>query len=160
MKEIIENLFIGNQRDYEEYKNNSNFYFVLAAKNPWHKEELGYTEKSCDKKDPEYLAAFRENRLVLNIVDAPKKEFFNILLFNYSNYFIKEALENNKNVMICCNKGESRSSAIAIWYMIHQTDIFNFATVFEEIEMTFKEIYYGNCKLGKGIKEFLKENWR
>lgn len=58
MKEVFKNLYVGNQQDYETSTfTYSEWAFLLAAKEPWHRRALGYTGRAADKNDPEYLMA-------------------------------------------------------------------------------------------------------
>ncbi|WP_051461060.1 hypothetical protein [Ruminiclostridium josui] len=86
MREVFSNLYCGSQSDYEEIdrdclKNKTTGNFVMwaivhACKEPHHRTFVGYTGRGCPKDSPEYLWAECGNRLALNIVDAPKPEFF------------------------------------------------------------------------------------
>ena len=42
MQKIANNLYVGNQQDYEAKFFDDTFSFLLAAKEPWHREMLGY----------------------------------------------------------------------------------------------------------------------
>ena len=71
MKEIFPNLFIGNQDDYESLvRLQDGWKVVHACKEPYHRRALGYSTRGAPKDHPEYLIAFRDNELILNMVDA------------------------------------------------------------------------------------------
>ncbi|EMO60011.1 hypothetical protein LEP1GSC161_0256 [Leptospira santarosai str. CBC1416] len=64
MIEIIPNLHIGNQSDYEtNIANRHNWFVIHACKEPFHRNLLGYSGKGAPKEHPEYLLARRGNRL-------------------------------------------------------------------------------------------------
>ena len=71
MIEILINLYIGDQYDYEnQVKFKSAWNVIHACRNPHYRRFLGYTGRGAPKGHPEYLIARRENRLYLNLVDA------------------------------------------------------------------------------------------
>lgn len=157
MKEVTKNLYVGSQEDYE----NSVFLpyewsFVLAAKEPWHRNALGYTGRAAPKNHPEYLMARRDNKLILNLVDAPKPEFFDKRIIDTALEFIKEELSKGKKVGIFCNQGESRSATIAILYLIKHGIIKG--NTLEDCEVEFLKIY-PEYNPGAGIRGFIKEYW-
>ncbi|HHX60594.1 MAG TPA: phosphatase, partial [Epulopiscium sp.] len=103
MEMVHENLFISNQIDYESGTfNNNDWSVLLAAKEPFHRQALGYTGRAVAKDDPEYLYAKRDNKLILNLVDAPKSIFFDKGLIDLALDFIDEELNGGKKVLIVC----------------------------------------------------------
>lgn len=156
MKEVFENLYVGNQSDYEVGQFDDTWSFVLAAKEPWHRAAVGYTGRACDKFDPEYLMAARDNKLILNLVDTPKPEFFDKRIIDAALEFIEGESSEGKNVLICCNKGESRSTSIALLYLIKQGIITG--ETLEDCEAEFLKIY-PEYNPGAGIRGFVKENF-
>jgi len=71
MKEIYSNLYIGNENDYVSYvQGHDGWAVVHACKEPYHRQALGYTGRAAPKTHPEYLIAWRGNRLILNLVDV------------------------------------------------------------------------------------------
>lgn len=157
MRIVLENLWIGNQVDYEAGVFDSNeFSIVLAAKEPWHRQALGYTGRSAAKDHPEYLMAIRDNNLILNLVDAPKAEFFDKGLIDIALNFIKEQHNLGKKTVIVCNKGESRSASLALLYLVRWKYID--VDTLEEAEAEFLKLY-PEYNPGSGIRGFVKENW-
>lgn len=157
MKEVFRNLFVCNQVDYENsVLPESEYSIVLAAKEPFHRSALGYTGRAASKLDPEYLIARRDNKLILNLVDAPKAEFFNKDIIDTALYFIEDELLDGKKVVIVCNKGESRSASIAMLFLIKNgtLDFDNFV----DIEAKFMSIY-PPYNPGDGMRGFVLENW-
>ena len=157
MKEVYKNLFVGNQSDYETVKDNEDFSFVLAAKEPWHRQAIGYTGRACDKNNDEYLMSYKENKLILNLVDAPKPEFFDKRIIAASLNYFDLQIEFGQKVLICCNKGESRSPSIALLYLIKQGIIKG--ETFEDCEAEFMKVY-PEYNPGEGIRGFCKLNWQ
>mgnify|MGYP001408395770 CR=1 FL=1 len=157
MKEIITNLYVGNQEDFETgIFIPSEWSFLLAAKEPWHRQALGYTGRAAAKDDPEYLMAKRDNKLILNLVDAPKSIFFNRDVIDAGLDFIKAQLNEGKKVGVFCNQGESRSASIGLLYLITSGHI-NTDTL-EDAEAEFLKLY-PEYNPGTGIRGFVKENF-
>ncbi len=159
MKNILDNLYVGNQQDYESTFFDDGFSFLLAAKEPWHRETLNYTSRSAPKEHPEYLWAYRDRgtKLILNMVDAPSSLFFSKEMIDESLLFIEEELFKGRNVLICCNKGESRSASIGLLYLIKNGIIKGEAL--EDCEAEFLKLY-PDYNPGKGIREFVKMNFK
>lgn len=156
MKKIIENLFVGSQEDYETIPFTKEWSFLLAAKNPWHKEYVGYEGKSCAKDHPEYLLARRGHRLILNLVDASKSIFFDKGLINEGLKFIEDELSKGKKVGIFCNEGRSRSASLALLYLVKHGLIEG--DTLEDVEAEFLKLY-PEYNPGAGMRGFVKENW-
>lgn len=156
MTEIYQNLFVGSLIDYEQNQFNEDFYFVQACKEPCHRKALGYSGRSADENHPEYLIAYRERRIILNMIDPPTSKYFENVLFEKSLNFIDEHLKSGKKVLIHCNQGFSRSPSIGLLYLatIKKID----SSSFENAESDFLKLY-PNYK-PNGIKEFLILNWK
>lgn len=156
MKEIYNNLFIGNEDDYNVIKTIDGFNYVLAAKEPFHRQMLGYTGRAAPKDHPEYLYGFRYNKIILNIVDAPKPEFFADKMIDAALLFIHSNIATHK-VAIICNQGKSRSAIIGLLYMIRH-DLIDLGNSFEECEKNYKMIYPDYEPLN-GIREYVKQKY-
>lgn len=157
MKEIAKGLYVSNQEDYE----NGNFdpewwSFLLVAKEPFHRSAVGYTGRALDKNHPEYLMARRDNKLILNMVDAPKSFFFSKDLIDKGLRFIGEELRKGQKVGIVCNVGESRSATMALLWLV-RTKAIDVKTLVDA-EAEFLKLY-PNYNPGAGIRDFIKENW-
>ena len=156
MREVFNGLWVGNQSNYECGDFNDNMAFVLAAKEPWHRNELQYTGRAAPKEHPEYLMARRENKLILNLVDAPKPEFFNKNIIDAALDFIEEHLLSGKNVFVVCNEGRSRSASIALLYLIKHGIIKG--ETLEDCEAEFLKVY-PEYNPGTGMRGFVKEHF-
>jgi len=150
MIEVMQNLFVGNQDDCKDFDG----AIVHAAKEPYHRQFVGYTERAAPKDHPEYLWAVRDNEIALNAVDADKPEFFAISMINAALDFIDTKLNEGLKVLVHCNQGQSRSPSIALLYMKGRLP-----DDFTEAEEQFRKIYPGyNPK--NGIREYVKAHWR
>ena len=119
MIKVDNNLFVGDERDYEfNVSRQDGWAIVHACKDPYHRQALGYRTRGAPKDHPEYLVARRGNRLILNIVDANDPSFFAKEMIDQALDFIDKSLSNGKKVLVHCNQGESRSPSIAlyIWF--------------------------------------------
>lgn len=158
MIEVYRNLFVGGEKDFAKVAHQSNWAFVQCAKEPWHRQALGYVERSPRKDDPEYLIAVRPNRLILNMVDAPAPEFFRSVLFYEACDFIEAQLFNDeRKVLVHCNKGESRGPSVAMVYLAFRVKVLP-STSFMEAVKGFAALY-PRYSPGKGIREFLQREW-
>jgi predicted protein tyrosine phosphatase len=168
MREVYPNLYCGNDQDWlnleKEFINSTfvdqptqNWAVAHAAKEPNHRQFVGYTGRGCPKESSEYLWAERGNRLALNIVDAPKPEFFAKEMIDKALDFIDEKLKAGYKVLVHCNQGESRSPSIVLLYLIKKGIIID--ETLEDCEAEFMKIY-PEYNPGAGIRGFLKEHWR
>ena len=140
MKEVAENLFVGNMYDYENFvKNQVGWSIVHACKEPYHRQLLGYRTKGAPKEHPEYFFAERGDRLYLNIVDAPDPAYIPKVIIDKAIEFIDNKLKLGNKVLIHCNEGMSRSPIIALLYLA-TTGKYN-GKNFEIAEKEFNEIY-------------------
>ena len=155
MKEIGENLYVGNLEDYKKYQYETDFCFVQACKEPCHRNAVGYSGKSVAKTHPEYFFAYRENRLILNMVDTLTSKYFDKSLFDESIKFIEKNINLNKKVLIHCNQGTSRSPSIGLLYLAIKEKIKN--TSYSVAKEDFLRIYPNYNP--SGVQEFLINNW-
>ena len=158
MIEVFPKLYVGNQDVYEHFGYvHDEWAFILAAKEPFHRQAIGYAGRACDKSHPEYLMARRDNKLILNLVDAPKPEFFDKRIIDAALDFIAEQLSIGKNVFVICNEGRSRSASIALLYLIKHGIIKG--NTLEDCEAEFMNVY-PEYNPGAGMRGFVKEHWR
>lgn len=155
MKEIDTNIFVGSLEDYENIKLDADFTFVQACKEPCHRQALGYSGRAINKNRPEYLVAYRPQRIILNMVDADTGKYFSNILFEKSLEFIASNIKNDKKVLIHCNQGYSRSPSIGLLYLAINGKIRN--KNYKEAKEDFLKIYPEYSP--KGVQEFLIENW-
>ena len=159
MIEIYTNLFVGDQSAYESnVKYQSDWAVVHACKEPFHRRALGYKEPGAPKDDPEYLFARRDNRLILNMIDAPNPEYIPKKMVDTAIQFISEQLAENKRVLVHCNKGQSRSPGIGLMYLVKHTDKLP-KTSFVEAERAFRKIY-PLYEPARGMRGFMQKYWR
>jgi predicted protein tyrosine phosphatase len=157
MIEIYPNLFIGTADDYEfQVKGLKSWSVVHACKEPYHRRELGYTTRAAPKDHPEYLIAKRENRLILNLVDAPNPAYIPKEIIDAALEFIHKELSDGRKVLVHCNLGESRSPSIGLLYLAIYTE--KLSKEFAIAENEYRQIY-PSYNPGAGMKGFLVKNW-
>ena len=168
MKEVFTNLFCGNDDDWlnllkTHYPNcnkvdePADAWAVLhAAKEPCHRQFVGYIGRGAPKDSPEYLWAQRGNRLALNIVDAPQSIFFDKSMIDKALNFIEQKLGEGLKVLVHCNEGHSRSCSLCLLYLIKHGIIKG--DTLEDCEAEFMKVYPG-YNPGTGIRGFVKEHW-
>ncbi len=126
---------------------------VHACKDPCHRCAAGYTEKSLPTDHPHYLALERGNHLYLNLIDPPVPLFKLESFVRFFEFMDRQIA--HRPVLIHCNKGESRAPSLALLYMAKRG--FLPGESYAQARATFEEKF--PYKPGKGIENFLKENW-
>lgn len=159
MKEIFPNLFIGNQNDYDsKIQHEPGWCVVHACKEPYHRRALGYKKLGAPQDHPEYLIARRENRLILNLVDADDPAYIRKEIIDAALDFISTSLASGSRVLVHCNEGCSRSASIGLLYLVMNTDELP-KEEFLKAEVAFRLIYpQYNPK--NGMRGFMMSNWR
>ena len=174
MQKVFKNLYCGSEQDFYASLLCLNFpprtemelltcmpeewAVVHAAKEPFHRMALGYVGRGAPKDHPEYLWSERPgNRLAMNIVDAPRPEFFDKGMIDKALDFIGQKLSEGMKVLVHCNQGESRAPSICLLYLI-KTGALKGPTL-QEYVAEFKEIY-PDYNPGAGMWGFVEANWR
>lgn len=157
MIQVHPNLFVGSQDDYETGRNDFESWLVVhACKEPYHRQALGYTGRAVSKDHPEYLIAMRDNRLILNLVDAADPAYIPDEIMDTAVSEIHNALGRGQQVLVHCNQGHSRSPAIAMLYLGIHTNVLPLS--FEEACAAFSRIYPPFAPAG-GTFGFLRRRW-
>jgi len=168
MIEVIKNLYIGGDKDYERIKNNKGWSIVRCCKEGpgGHRDTLGYTTLGAPK-DKNYLWVLKGNRLVLNMLDLDKEysisdtdpkirtslDFIDKMV-SIALDFIDKKLQSGDKVLVSCNKGISRSPTTAFLYMKKAGEFPTYK--FSQARRVFKALYppYDpNLVMNKYVKE-------
>ena len=158
MVEIYNNLFIGNQDDYEgKVRAQPNWAVVQACKEPYHRQALGYSGRGAPQNHPEYLVAKRGNRIILNLVDVDNPDWVSPIIIDEAIRFIKSNLESGKNVLVHCNQGMSRSAGIGLLYL--STQGYFRGESFEVAENKYRTSIYPEYNPSQGIRGYIIRNW-
>lgn len=138
MKLIIDGLYVGSQNNFFELMQNENWVFVQAAREPFFLKECDLKYISSEK---EPLFVIKQNLIALNLSDSRDESTSELMIMaSTALRFIKENLDNDKNVLVHCNHGVSRSPSIALMYVLKNTGLLSNKT-FAEIIETYKSIY-------------------
>jgi predicted protein tyrosine phosphatase len=158
MIEVHHNLFVGDATDEASVRGAAGWYVVSAAKEPWHRQALGYTQRAAPKDHPEYLWARRENRLILNLVDVADPAYIRPEIVEIALAAIHTALEKDgQKVLVHCNQGGSRGPTIAMLYLQRHTDEFA-GLDYEAAAEQFRSIYPSYAP-ARGVAEYARANW-
>lgn len=167
MIEIFPDLFVGSQNDLIHVDGGDGaiakgWYVISAAKEPWHREALGYKERGAPKDSPEYLFAHREGRLILNLVDVEDPAFIREEIVNATIEAIDVARAAGEKVLIHCNQGKSRAPMLALlWMRWGDAPLLNAVmrvlTVDQAVEV-MKQVYPEFAPAG-GMLGFARSHW-
>lgn len=162
MIEIFPNLYVGNQTDLihadDGKKGIKDGWFVIsAAKEPWHREALGYAGRAAPKDHSEYLMAQRPRRLILNLVDVDDPAYIREDIIDAALTNIAAALDHGDKVLIHCNQGGSRAPGIALMWLRKNHPDYATATFAEAVEGFTKA--YPDFAPAAGIRGYLEQHW-
>jgi hypothetical protein len=144
--------------DYEnDVAHREGWRIVHATNEPYHRKAVGYSGSDAAPEHPEYLFARRENRLMLNLIDAPVEVDIPREIFDAALSFIHEGLLYGAQVLIHCEQGVSRSASIGLLYLRRHTDCIP-ADTYAKAEAIYDSIY-PPFSPGKAIRYFLKTQW-
>jgi len=156
MEKIYKNLFVGNELDCF-YADKEEWAVVHACKHPCHQNGVGYSG-NLNPKHPNYLIFERENHLFLNMVDMvkPLSHKFTEPIISTAFEFIEKHIDS-KNVLIHCNKGQSRAPSMALIFLSKREGAISNET-YQTAREEFNKIY-PNYLPGKGIETYLETYW-
>jgi len=137
--EVHKNLWVGGHADWDFINlSGQTFSVVHAAKEPYHRELLGYTTQGAPKEHPYYLFARLDNILYLNLVDAEEERYIPKAVIDEALSFISDRLSFGNKVLVHCNEGKSRAPGIAFLWMYENNCL---PRDFREAGPVFKQIY-------------------
>lgn len=159
MREIATGLWVGSQRDYEATVKGSGWGWILAAKEPWHREALGYAPgKAAPKDDSRYLVARQQTGhgddiLILNMIDAHVSSYIPKLMVDEAITFGRQCAYADKMLGIFCNQGLSRSPTLAMLILA--------PTLCEEFDIAEDEFrrLYPPYQPAAGVRGFARQHW-
>lgn len=162
MIEVIPGLYVGSQNDYAAAKANNKMKVISAAKEPWHREALGYTGRAAPKEDPEYLVAYRPRHVILNLVDPNDAKWIPREVIDAAVDEIAGGLDDGLDVLVHCNQGESRAPSIALLFLLtdsHNADTFHGCENGDEVMDVFRQEFYPDYNPSEGFTQFVRDNW-
>lgn len=162
---IVDRIHVGIVEDIP-FAEQMNYSILGACKEPLHRQharlqgadEEGYLGRAMPKDEPEYLFAEREHALYLNLIDARDMKYIPDECINKALEFIDQEIEQGRNVLIVCNKAESRSPSIALMWWIRNGDFELFENSYDIISW-FKNNVYKNYNPSNGMRDYLNKFW-
>lgn len=155
MREVVSNLYVGDEQDCVGVSDD--WAVVHAAKHPCHQTAVGYSG-NLSQDHPEYLVASRGDEVFLNLVDMDRK-----LDHGYTEPIVSAALDfigdyiESTPVLVHCNKGESRSPALALLYLSKRSDVITDSS-YREAKGEFLGLY-PSFRPGRGVDAYLRDFW-
>lgn len=158
MIEVAPNLFVGAADDEAAVRDDPEWYIISAAKEPWHRQALGYTGRGAPKDHAEYLSAIRPGRMILNLVDAQDSAYIPPSVVQAAIDIIYAALHNTAcKVLVHCNQGQSRAPTIAMLYLGQHDERFQHLN-YDDAVAEFTKIYLPYAP-AKGMADYARANW-
>lgn len=168
MIEIYPNLYIGSGADLIHADDGNgvhpDWYVITAARDPWHRDLLGYTTRGAPKDHAEYLMAQRERRLYLNLIDSPDPAFVREEIVATAIETIDRELRDGSKVLVHCNQGQSRAPTLGLLWvrwgtagepLLHAM----MAKLTPEFAVDAFRFVYPAYAPSDGMLGYLKEHW-
>ena len=155
MYQVGDKLFVGNETNCF-LGEKPDWAVIHACKSPCHQAIIGYAG-SLPSTHPNYLIYENGSHLFLNIIDPPVP-LFRPELFVRSLDFIEKSISKQRNVLVHCNKGESRAPSIALLYLAKRNKKISDDS-FLSAATDFKKLYPFYAP-GRGIVTYLSLNWQ
>lgn len=155
MVEVYPGLFVGSQAELLNLRDRLSWEIVHAAKEPFHRQALGYKGHDPDNRQhPEFYIARRPHSISMNMVDAPQKKYFYPEMMDEAVRFISSTIDSGKRCFVHCNQGKSRGPGLALYWMWKRGYLSqDFAEAKEEFTSR-----YPRFEPGKGMLSFLEDN--
>ena len=159
MYKITDKVFIGNDDDcdYTATFSNEFKWATIHACKTCHQKSLGY-KGNMDSNDGFYLVHEKLGNLFLNIVDMhqPLLSHFALPIFTAALDFIDRKIKDN-DILIHCNKGESRAPTIALLYLAKRKKAISNVD-FNTARTEFLKIF-SLYNPSSGLEMFLTNHW-
>lgn len=165
MVRIMDNLYVGTVFDIP-FSEQFGYSVLGACKEPLHRQyaklqgasEEGYVGKAMPRDEKEYLFAERDHALYLNLIDAREAKYIPDEVIDKALEFIDKEIADGRNVLICCNKGESRSPSVALMWLIKK-GFFRKNHSALDVMGCFKLLHYNNYRPSEGIQQYINKFW-
>ena len=157
MNEVLSNVFVGSDADVSEFNDTYPDGVVIhAAKEPWHRQHVGYTGRGAPKGHAEYLVGRTDTELFLNLVDSPKPEFIPRTVFDEAAKFYAE--HQGTPILIHCNQGKSRGPAVAMYCIKAVNEDFAGMNLEDAVD-EMADLHGLEPEFGEGVAGALMEWW-
>jgi predicted protein tyrosine phosphatase len=151
---VTDRLSFGDERECDD-RDDGSLAIVHACKEPCHRKSVGYTTRTIPSNHPHYLVLERGHHLYMNLID-PEQPLFMMASFDAFLRFVDREIAE-RNVLIHCNKGESRAPSLTLLYMAKRLRMLpddSYAAATTEFRSKFP------YNPGRGIVTWLTNNWR
>jgi len=115
--EVYPGIHVGTFEDSTDKIFKDGWAVLSAAKEPYHRQLLGYTSRGAPKDHPDYYLIRKPNWLILNLVDANDVAYIPHHVILEAVKFIHNSLNDDKQVLAHCNEGKSRAPSIVLLYL-------------------------------------------
>lgn len=154
MIEVHPRLYVGHDQDWElAVKGLPTWATVHCAKEPYHRDAVGYSEPGAPKDHFEYLVARRGRELCLNMVDSKDPAYIPLEMVKAAVHWIFAEHRLGRQVLVHCNRGESRGPTVALLFLARELD-----RNFPKSEEKFMKVY-PPYRPGTGCRQFAMQNW-
>lgn len=156
MESVIDNLYIGGDRDYERLGDKPEWSTLRCCKEGrgGHRDVLGYRTLAAPS-GADYLTVKKGDHMALNFIDPNDPHFIPIKMLVDAVVFIDKQLSAHKKVLIACNAGHSRGPTTAMLYLRSIGDLPHNFVASERLFRTLYPQYHP----GVGMRQFAKTNW-
>lgn len=156
MEQIIHNIFVGDDKDYEAVKGDSEFRIVRCCKyGPGgHQDTLGYHTLAAPDGPDKYWVKAR-CRFALNLLDLDDHNFVPMDAILLALDYAKAQLLDGKKVLFACNAGHSRGPSTALMFL---RSIGEMPSGFMQSEKIFRTLY-PKYSPAQGIRQAARDNW-
>lgn len=154
MREVASGLFVGDDRTYQSLKDENGFYFLHAAKEPYHRQMVGYSSHGAPRDNTEYYIVARGNRLALNLIDVDDVKYIPETVIQAGVSFGRSCRKNGSNILVNCNEGRSRAPTLAMLIMAPEL-----GDNYDDARRQFDELYPAYSPK-KGVETFARTHWR
>ncbi len=156
MNEIYDNVWVGDDLDYEKIKDKPEWRAARMCKygSGGHKETLGYDTKAAPK-GKNYLSVEKGNHLAVNIIDMDDPNMIPFECITVALDYVKKQLDAGKKVLIACNSGHSRGPSTGLAFLRAIGDM---PRNFHMAERVYKSLY-PKYDPGLGIRQVIRSHW-
>ena len=156
MEQIYDNVWVGDDTDYEKIESNKDWRSVRMCKyGPGgHQQTLGYTTPGAPK-GKNYLSVEAGNRIAINIIDMQDPNMIPFECIKLGLDYAKKQLEDGKKVLFACNSGHSRGPSTGLAFL---RSIGDMPHNFHKSETIYHTLYR-KYEPGMGMRQQLRSHW-
>jgi hypothetical protein len=156
MEQIYDNVWVGDDTDYEKIESNKDWRSVRMCKyGPGgHQQTLGYSSLAAPK-GKNYLSVEAGNRIAINIIDMQDPNFIPFECIKLGLDYAKKQLEDGKKVLFACNSGHSRGPSTGLAFL---RSIGDMPHNFHKSETIYRTLYR-KYDPGMGMRQQLRSHW-